>query len=97
MRVIARKALKDFWARYPDSEQPLKAWYKVASSADWKSPHDVKACYQNASILPEGRVVFNIAVNKYRLVAQVNYPYRVLYIRFVGTHEAYDRIDARKV
>lgn len=71
----------------------MKAWYSVVSAADWRSPTDVKAQYRNASFVGE-RVVFNIAGNKYRLVAWINYPYRTVYVRFVGTHAEYDRIDA---
>jgi len=97
MRIIARSTLKAFWEKHSDSEEPLKAWFKVSSNADWKTPPEVKACYSNASILQDGRVVFNIAGNKYRLVAWINYPYRVLYIRFVGTHEEYDEIDVQSV
>ena len=93
MRIIARKTLKEFWDRHPDAEQPLKAWFKFAHKADWKAPVEVKSDYGSASILADNRVCFNIAGNKYRLVVKVNYPYRILYIRFVGTHAEYDKID----
>ncbi len=97
MRIIALKTLKDFWEDYPDSEQALKSWYAVARRADWKTPSDVKETYGNSSILQVGRVVFNIAGNKYRLIVWINYPYRVVYIRFVGTHRQYDKVDAQTV
>lgn len=97
MRVIALGTIKEFWGNHPDSEEPLKAWYAVTCAADWKTPSEVKKAYGNASILQDGRVVFNIAGNKYRLVAWINYPYRVLYVRFIGTHKAYDKIDAQTV
>lgn len=97
MRIITRKALKTFWERHPDAEQPLKAWFKFARGADWKTPTEVKADYRNASFLADDRICFNIAGNKYRLVVRVNYPYRLVYIRFVGTHAAYDDIDANQV
>jgi mRNA interferase HigB len=96
MRIIARKTLKEFWDRYPDAEQPLKAWFKFAQKADWKAP-EVKSDYGNASILADNRVCFNIAGNKYRLVVKINYPYRILYIRFVGTHAEYDEIDVTQI
>jgi mRNA interferase HigB len=80
-----------------DAEQPLKAWFREASKADLASPSAVKAAYRSASIVAGNRVVFNIAGNKYRLVAKINYPYRVLYIRFIGTHRQYDEIDVTKV
>jgi mRNA interferase HigB len=97
MRIIARKTLKDFWERHPDSESPLKAWFKVAEHADWATPADVKAAYSNASFLENNRVCFNIAGNKYRLVVKINYPYRIIYIRFIGTHAAYNQVDVNTV
>ena len=99
VRIIAKKTLRAFWERplYRDAEQPLKAWFKVASAADWASPVAVKVDYGNASILEHNRVCFNIGGNKYRLVVQINYPYRVVYIRFIGTHAEYDKIDVATV
>lgn len=97
MRIISRKALRRFWERYADSEQPLRAWFREASRADWKSPAQIKAAYRSASLVGNDRVVFNIAGNKYRLVVRVNYHYRVIYIRFVGTHRQYDRINVKEV
>ena len=97
MRVIAKKSLRNFWERRPDAEEPLLAWYREAEVADWDSPAAVKARFGNASILSNNRVVFNIKGNSYRLVVRINYPYRVVYIRFVGTHAEYDAIDAEEV
>jgi mRNA interferase HigB len=73
------------------------AWYRAVRQADWASPADVKRAVGTASILRDGRVVFNLAGNKYRLVVWINYPYRVVYIRFIGTHRQYDKIDAQKI
>jgi mRNA interferase HigB len=99
MRIISRKTLRQFWEQraYSDAEQPLKAWFREASKADWSGPPAIKAMYRSASFVGNNRVVFNIAGNKYRLVAKVNYPYRVIYIRFVGTHRQYDAIDVTEV
>jgi mRNA interferase HigB len=97
MRVIAKRALRLFWSRVPDARQPLSAWYVDASQADWGSPAAIKKRHPSASILRNNRVVFNVAGNKYRLVVRINYPYRVVYVRFVGTHAEYDRIDAETV
>src|SRR5690606_8264305 len=100
MRVIALKALKDFWAEYPehrDAEQPTLAWYREVLKADWESPNRLKEQFRNASILKDGRAVFNVAGNKFRIVVWINYPYRVVYIRFIGTHQQYDSIDAQSV
>jgi mRNA interferase HigB len=99
MRIISRSTLRQFWEqqRFADAEQPLRAWFREATRATWKSPAQVKAAYRSASILEDNRVVFNIAGNKYRLIVKINYPYSVVYIRFVGTHADYDKIDATKV
>jgi mRNA interferase HigB len=97
MRIIARRKLVEFWTSHPRSEQQLKAWYAEAESASWASPADVKAMYGNASILKDGRVVFNICGNEYRLVVWINYDFFTIYIRFVGTHSEYDDIDAQTI
>ena len=100
MRVIALSTLKEFWEGkpvYADAIQPTLAWYRHTLKADWASPADVKSDLRNASILKDGRVVFNIAGNKYRLVVWINYPYRVVYIRFIGTHKQYDNTDAQTI
>lgn len=100
MRVIAVSTLKAFWSgnlAYGDAKEPTLAWYREALKADWSTPNDVKRQFRNASILKDGRVVFNIAGNKYRLVVWINYSYRVVYIRFIGTHRQYDQIDVQTV
>ncbi len=97
MRIIARSTLKLFWEKHRTAEQPLKSWYREASQADWKSPNDIKRKYRHASFLKENRVAFNIGGNKYRLIVQANYTYSVLYIRFIGTHAEYDRIDPERI
>ena len=80
-----------------DAEQPLKSWFREASKADWATPAAVKAAFRNASIVGNSRVVFNIAGNKYRLVVRINYAYRICYVRFIGTHPEYDRINVEEV
>ena len=100
VRIIALSTLKAFLNRnpaYADVREPLMAWYRQVKAADWATPADVKRAIRSASILKDGRVVFNLAGNKYRLVVWINYPYRVVYIRFIGTHRQYDTIDAQKV
>jgi mRNA interferase HigB len=89
VRIIALSTLKAFLNRspaYADARESLMAWYQQVKAADWATPADVKRAIRSASILKDGRVVFNIAGNKYRLVVWINYPYRVVYIRFIGTH-----------
>lgn len=100
MRVIALSTLKAFWSgrpAYADVREPALAWYRHVLKADWRSPADIKSDFGNASVLRDGRVVFNLAGNKYRLVVWINYPYRVVYIRFIGTHARYDRINAQTI
>ena len=97
MRIISRKALRDCWAKHADTEQPLRAWYDDARRANWRAPGDIKAIYRNASFLGNNRVVFNIKGNAYRLVVAINYAAGIAYIRFVGTHAEYDRIDAQTI
>ncbi|MDP9172878.1 MAG: type II toxin-antitoxin system HigB family toxin [Planctomycetota bacterium] len=99
MRIISRKRLREFWEhrRYADAEQPLKAWFREVSRSDWSGPSAIKAMFRSASIVGGNRVVFNIAGNKYRLVVKINYAYRVIYIRFVGTHQRYDEINVLEI
>ncbi|MBS0298710.1 MAG: type II toxin-antitoxin system HigB family toxin [Proteobacteria bacterium] len=98
MRIIALSTLKAFWensSSYADVIQLMLAWYKHASKANWTTPAEVKADFKSASILKDGRVIFNLAGNKYRLVVWINYAYGIVYIRFIGTHAQYDQIDAQ--
>lgn len=100
MRIIALSTLKAFWENnphYQDCKEPTLAWYRHALKANWGSPDQVKTDFGNASTLKDGRAAFNIAGNKYRLIVWINYAYKVVYIRFIGTHEQYDKIDAQIV
>ncbi len=99
MWVIALKRLREFWEKpgYEDAKEPIRAWYAEATRATWSTPIAIKAQYRTASILKNQRVVFNIRGNKYRLVVKVIYEKGRVYIRFIGTHEEYDRIDATTI
>lgn len=97
MRIISRGTLRDFWVVNADAEQSLKAWFHEVRDADRASPQDVKNVYGSASVIGDNRIVFNIAGNKYRLIVKFNYPYRIGYIRFIGTHAEYDVIDAEAI
>ena len=96
-RIFAKSSLGQFWKKYPDSEQYLKTWYDTAMNSDWKTPADVKQTFISSSILKESRVVFNIKGNSFRLVAKFNFEKQWIFIRFIGTHSAYDRIDANTI
>ena len=97
MRVIAVGSLRDFWHRHPAAEQPLKAWFDEAKHAAWSRPLDIRGRYATASFIGGNRVVFNIKGNDYRLVVAIAYRFQAVYIKFVGTHAEYDRIDAATV
>jgi mRNA interferase HigB len=97
--IISLKTLREHWKKpgREDSEEQLKAWYQEAKQAEWKNPNEVKKQYGNASIVGENRVVFNICGNKYRLIVKINYEAQWVFIRFVGTHKEYDKIDATTI
>jgi mRNA interferase HigB len=97
MRIISRRTLREFWAKHPDAEQSLRAWYANTQQANWQTPADIKHDYRNASFIANNRVVFNIKGNQYRLIVAVKYEYSIIYIRFVGTHQAYDKVDASAI
>jgi mRNA interferase HigB len=100
VRIIAVSTVKTFLDRNPayvDAREPMMAWVRQVRGADWAAPADLKRAIRNVSILKDSRAVFNIAGNKYRIVVWINYPYRVVYIRFVGTHRQYDAIDAQTI
>jgi len=100
MRVIAKRTLREFWQgspQYGDAQGPIEAWHAEAERASWRTPQEVKAQFRSASVLKGGRVVFNIAGNKYRLVLALDYVRQTCFVKFIGTHEQYDRIDAETV
>lgn len=99
MRIIAVSRLRDFWTQSGrgDSEQPLRTWVHVVRSADWSKPTDVKLTFRSADILRNGRAVFDIGGNKYRLVAAIHYRGQRVYVRFIGTHAEYDKINAEQI
>ena len=97
MRIIAVRTLREFWERHADAEQGLKAWYHEAKKSNWSQPTDIKKRYPAADILPGNRIVFDIKGNTYRLVVKFHYDSGIGYIRFVGTHAEYDKIDATTI
>ena len=97
MRVIAVRALREFWATHADAEQPLRAWYREAKKADWRQPIDVTSQYANARIIGNDRAIFHLKGNDYRLVVAIRYDKGLVFIRFLGSHAEYDEIDALTV
>lgn len=97
MKIVAIKTLRDFWTRHPDAKGPLEAWIDEVKHANWQDAHSIKARYPRASVLGNKRVVFDIKGNDYRLITAVAYRYGAVYIKFIGTHAEYDKVDAETV
>jgi mRNA interferase HigB len=97
VRVIAKKTLRDFWLKHADSEDQLKSWYSETEKSEWETLNELKCEYPSASILKDNRVVFNIKGNTYRLIVKFNLDYQICWIRFVGTHAEYDKINANEI
>ena len=96
-RIIAKRTIREFWEKHPDSKDYLETWYETVKGAHWQSPNEIKEFYATISILKNSRVVFNIKGNQYRLVAKINYQRQWLFIRFIGTHKEYDKIDSNNI
>jgi mRNA interferase HigB len=99
MRIIAVATLRAFWDQpsQPAAELPMRAWTTIVKGTRWQSPVEVKATFNSADLLANGRVVFDIGGNKWRIVAKLNFRHQIMYVRFVGTHGQYDKIDANEV
>ena len=99
MRIIAFRTLREFWEKpdFADSETSLRSWYHDVKNSNWKNSNELKLQYKNASNVGTGRVVFNIKGNTYRLVVAIDYKIQVIFIRFIGTHQQYDKIDAKTI
>lgn len=97
MRIITKRTLRVSWALYPETEQQLTAWFRETEKANWQSLNDLKKEYLSVSILEDNRDVFNIKGNNYRLIVKFNVEYQLCWIRFIGTHAAYDKINANKI
>ena len=97
MRVISVKRLKVFWSKHPAGKSRLEAWFAEAKKSKWRTPDDIRKKYKTASLLKNNRVVFRIKGNEYRLVAAIRYDLQIVFIRFIGTHSEYDRINAKEI
>ncbi|MBL7946724.1 MAG: type II toxin-antitoxin system HigB family toxin [Flavobacteriales bacterium] len=97
MRIIAKRTLRDFWSKHADCEQQLKAWFRDTERASWRNLNELKIDHPNASIVRSGRVIFNIKGNKYRSIVKFNFDYQLCWVRFLGTHAEYDRVDPNTI
>lgn len=97
MKIFSRGTLRDFWEKHDDSELQLKTWYRETEKSKWASINELKIEYPSASILKDNRIVFNIKGNDYRLIVKFNYEYHLAWIRFIGTHAEYDKINANDI
>ena len=97
VRVIAKRTLREFWEKHADCEEQLKSWYRETEKSEWKNINDLKSEYPSASILKDNRIVYNIKGNNYRLIVKFNFEYGICWIRFIGTHVEYDRIDVNNI
>ena len=97
VRVIAKRTLRDLWEKHADCEEQLKSWYRETEKSEWTNINELKNDYPSASILKDNRIVYNIKGNNYRLIVKFNFEYGVCWIRFIGTHAEYDKIDANNI
>jgi len=97
VHVIKKKILIDYYYKHKETKSQLETWYHEVKKAEWKNPQEVKEKYGSASIIGDNRVVFNIKGNKYRLVTKINYSMKIVYIRFIGTHKEYDKINVEEM
>lgn len=93
MRIFSRGTLRVFWETYPDARPSLEFWYDTVENMDFDTPNDVLNHFKNADTVGNGRIVFNIARNKYRLVAKFQYEKQFVFVRFIGSHKEYDKIE----
>ncbi len=97
MRVIAIKTLKDYWEEFPKAKQALLSWYEEAEAAQWNNPNELKEQYRNASVITQKRTIFNIHGNAYRLIVDIEFRLKIVFIVWFGTHKQYDSINAKNV
>ena len=97
MNIISKRTLVQFYEKHPQAKTPLEVWHQDVKKVEWKTPDDIKRVYSSASFLEDNRVVFNIKGNNYRLIVKVTYEYQMIWIRFIGTHAAYDKINANEI
>ncbi|GAA0545181.1 type II toxin-antitoxin system HigB family toxin [Chitinophaga japonensis] len=93
MVIIARKVINEFANMHPDSIDPLWNWYRITFQADWRNFAEVKASFNHVDYVGNNLYIFNIRGNDYRLIARIIFKVRTVYIRFIGTHAQYDKVN----
>lgn len=97
MRIFSKGTLREFWEKHPDVEQPLKSWHETFQKAEFHNPNEIKSLFGSADIVNDGKIIFNICGNHYRLIAKFNYSKHLVFILFIGTHKEYDKVDVKKL
>jgi mRNA interferase HigB len=97
VKIFSRGTIRDFWEKHSDCELQMKTWYRETEKSNWASINELKLEYPSASILKDNRIVFNIKGNDYRLIVKFNFEYQLAWIRFIGTHAEYDKINANEI
>ena len=97
LRIIAKKTLREFWEKHKDCEEQLNSWYRDFGNSEWSNFNEIKSIYPNASLIGDNRIVFDIKGNQYRLIIKVQFKLKIAWIRFIGTHAAYDRVNAKTI
>ena len=97
MRIIAVNTIREYWLKYPNTEQSLKAWLQEVEYSEWKTPQALKAKYRSASIISGKRVIFNINGNKFRLIVDIEYRLKIVFVVWFGSHSEYDLIDSKTI
>jgi len=97
MRIIAVSTIKRYFKTKPETEQGLKSWVDELKKAEWKNSAELKRQYRNASVIDSKRIVFNICGNKFRLIVDIEYRLKIVFVVWLGTHKEYDKIDVKKI
>ena len=98
MQVIARRTLREFWARHPHAEGPIRAWFAIVSNAQWPTPAEIKRQFGGTvDFVGDNRAIFDLGGNKYRLIVHISFAFGRVLVKFFGTHAEYDRIDPETV
>jgi mRNA interferase HigB len=99
VRLFNLRSLREFWEQpgHEDAQEPLRAFYFEVLKANWANPNELRSRYPSADFVGNGRVIFNIKGNNYRLIAEINYSRQLFFVKFIGTHAEYDKIDPRTV